>query len=505
MSQLSAVRILILQQRTWGINIGHGLAKHLSAEGAKLFALTFKKTTHDFTVSQKDVAYRAVLSHDAIMENPAAVPGSQDISLTEICQALGVDSIWPLVAALRNHVRSYREKFYYSFKQNLPDEEIIAYIKAFYKTITTIFADFNPELIISPNFVSLPHIMLNLYARRRGVPMFGVTDSKVRGYNIFAYDFFESSGPFYDRIEALNSNAAQSENQGRALQYIADFRANFKRPEALERYLAAQKSMKQRVKSVLAPWYRIAQWYYKRPTDYLKNLGATIDYRPPRIILRDYWASRRYRRAAERFEYFPLDTIEKYCYFPLQYQPESSIDVMAPFFNNQIEVARLVAQSLPDDYTLVVKEHPAMVGYRSKNTYEKLARTVNVKLVDYRISGEKVLSRAALVISPSSTTVAEASFLGKSSIQLGNLGTTLKMPGVTKHTDFTTLATRIKEVLARPTDLAEHDRRLQNFVAAVFDTGFNINYQKHWDELQTDNDELWLTYRREIYSALGLK
>jgi hypothetical protein len=494
---LTGKRILILQQRVWGITIGHPLAKHLAESGADLFALTFKKSTHDFVSSQKDVTYHGIINHDSVMENPRAVPGSQELTLEHICQTLGIDTIWPLVAALRNHVRSYREKFYYSFKQNLSDEEIIAYIKALFKTIETIFKDFKPELIVAPNFVSLPHTMLNLYGKKHGVKMFGITDSKVKGYNIFTYDFYESSGPFYDRVDALN-NGAQSQNAQRARDYIAGFRTNFKRPEALERYLADQKSLKQRVRSHLAPWYRIYKWYTDRPTDYLKNIGPTIDYRPPAIILRDYWCRMQYRKAAENFEYYPLEKIEKYVYFPLQYQPEASIDVMAPFFSNQVETARLVAQALPDDYTLVVKEHPAMVGYRTPSTFEKLARTVNVKLVDYRIAGEKVLQRAALVVSPNSTTIAEASFLGKQSIQLGNLGTTLKMPGITKHTDLTTLSPLIKKLLATPVDAAAHDRKLENFVAAVFDEGFAVDYQRLWEGEKRPEDPVWELYRKEL-------
>ena len=199
---------------------------------------------------------------------------------------------------------------------------------------------------------------------------------------------------------------------------------------------------------------------------------------------------------------YPFDKIKKYAYFPLQFQPEETIDVRAPYFANQIETARLVAMSLPDDYTLVVKEHPGMIGKRPPSYIEKVARTVNVKLIDYRIPTEKVLKGATLVISPSSTTIAEAAFLKIPAIQLGDLGTTLKLPNVTHHTDMTTLSKKIRGVISNSLETDEYERRLENYVAAVFDTGFDYNYIKAWEQNMKDMDELWNIYKNEIKRIL---
>ena len=176
-----------------------------------------------------------------------------------------------------------------------------------------------------------------------------------------------------------------------------------------------------------------------------------------------------------------------------------NMDVVAPFFGNQIETARQVAMSLPDDYTLAVKEHPEMLGLRPPSYIEKVARTPNVKLIDYRISSEEVLKKADLIISTSGTTISEAAFLKKPVIQLGNLGTTLKLPNVFKHTDMTTLATKIKEILKIDLNTAEYERRLENFVAAVYDTGFDFKYGTVWAKGTGDNMEnIWTIYKKEI-------
>ena len=190
MNSLKNKKILIFQQRGWSISIGHFLAKKLQAEGCKLAALTFKKTAHEFLLNQPEVKYDLIINDDEIMENPKAylrkdsAYANRDYSLKEICRELGVDSIWPIISTLRNHVKSYKDKYYYSFRQNVPDEEIIDYVKAVYKYIKIFFNEFNPDIIITPNFAALPHIMFNLYAKRKGVKMIGITDCKIKDYCI---------------------------------------------------------------------------------------------------------------------------------------------------------------------------------------------------------------------------------------------------------------------------------------------------------------------------------
>ena len=468
-------------------------------------ALTFKKSTHERIVHQTDAKYELIVSNDEVMGDPEKFLAGDTIPLSEICEGLGVESLWPLVYTLRNHVKSYKDKYYYGFKQNVSDEGITNYVMAVYKNIKQIFESFKPDLIIVPNFVALPHIMFNLYALKRGVPMMGVTDVKVRGYYIFNYQYQDTKGSFYDRVDELNEKRAETENRENARKYIREFREKFKEPTYMELFQEEPKNIWQKIKHEISPYVQIARWYYKKPIDVIKSTGITLDYRPPRIILRDHYCHKRYKRFTEKFNYYSFNKIKKFVYFPLQVQPEASIDVAAPYFSNQIEVARLAAMSLPDDYTLVVKEHPAMVGLRPPSYIEKIDRTANVKLIDYRISSEEVLRRADLVISPNSTTISEAAFLQVPTIQLGDLGTTLKLPNVFKHTDMPTLASKIKEVLKVNLKTDEYERRLENYVAAAFDEGMKFNYFEAWERGTEDLEKLWVFYKKEMGNVLNVK
>ena len=500
---LKGTRILIIQQRGWGVNIGHYLAQQMQKEGCLLAALTFKKSTHTFTTTQKDVRYEVIVNDDEIAEDPEKYLGNDKYTLTDVCRELGIDSVWPFITTLRHYVRTYKDKFYYGFKQNMSDKEMESYILAVFKYIKYFFETFRPDVIIAPIFGDLRHIFFNYYARKCGIPMIAVIDSKIRNYNIFTRGYLNDQGLFHDRIDELNSKRSDSVNREKARCYIQEFRESFIRPEYSDFNLKKTRRGKAREQvAILRKIY--ARLREPGSEENASRLGVNPGNRPVFIILRDYFALSRNKRILEKFPYYPFDKLKKFIYTPLQVQPEMTIDVMGPYFNNQIETIRQIAQSLPDDYTLVVKEHPEGIGRRGPSYMEKISRTPNVKLIDYRIPTEHILAKAAMVISTSSTTNAEAVFYKKPAIQLGNLGTTLKLPNVFHHTDMTTLTKKIKEILTLDLDTQGFEFQLENYVAAAYDRGFNFNYAGVWSRGdKTDLEPLWLLFKKEIEQALA--
>ena len=55
MSKLAGKKILIFQQRGWGMRVGHFLAQQLQAQGCNLAAITIKKTVNKFVTEQQEV------------------------------------------------------------------------------------------------------------------------------------------------------------------------------------------------------------------------------------------------------------------------------------------------------------------------------------------------------------------------------------------------------------------------------------------------------------------
>jgi hypothetical protein len=109
---------------------------------------------------------------------------------------------------------------------------------------------------------------------------------------------------------------------------------------------------------------------------------------------------------------------EKFIYFSLHVEPERSILEAAPFYTNQLEVIRHISKSIPIDYKLYVKEHPAMKKFlwRPISFYKQILELPNIELLHPNIEPDKILKKCDIVITISGTTGLEAAFYNKQAI-----------------------------------------------------------------------------------------
>lgn len=109
-----------------------------------------------------------------------------------------------------------------------------------------------------------------------------------------------------------------------------------------------------------------------------------------------------------------------FVYFPLHFEPEQTTLIKTPYHTNQIEVITNIAKSLPVEYYLFVKEHPAMKlsGWRKISEYKKILHLPNVRLIHPSISNDEIIPKSSMVITISGTSGLEAAFYNKPSIVL---------------------------------------------------------------------------------------
>jgi hypothetical protein len=111
---------------------------------------------------------------------------------------------------------------------------------------------------------------------------------------------------------------------------------------------------------------------------------------------------------------------ERFVLFTLNYQPEHSIDVEAPHWTNQYEVAKALARCLPIGVRLYVKEHPSALGLRGPSVLRRFKRLPGVRLIDPRVDSHGLLQRAELVACITGTIAMEAAAYGKHAAVLGS-------------------------------------------------------------------------------------
>ncbi|WP_368639824.1 hypothetical protein ABRZ04_13715 [Castellaniella ginsengisoli] len=103
----------------------------------------------------------------------------------------------------------------------------------------------------------------------------------------------------------------------------------------------------------------------------------------------------------------------KFDFFPLHFSPESSINVPAPYYIDQLRVVdKILLERSDGNHPLIIKEHPAMFGFREKGFYKKLIRRPLVEFVRKELPSVDLIKRASTVYSVTGTACLEAFFLG---------------------------------------------------------------------------------------------
>jgi hypothetical protein len=112
---------------------------------------------------------------------------------------------------------------------------------------------------------------------------------------------------------------------------------------------------------------------------------------------------------------------ERFVLFTLNYAPEHTIDVEAPYFVSAVETVRNMVRSLPSDVLLYVKEHPNALGIRGLGELFRIKRLPGVRLIDPFVDSHGLIKRAEAVVTLSGTASLEAAIYGKRTILLSDI------------------------------------------------------------------------------------
>lgn len=107
------------------------------------------------------------------------------------------------------------------------------------------------------------------------------------------------------------------------------------------------------------------------------------------------------------------DLLDKpFVLYALHKQPESSIDVLGRYYEDQAALLMAIWRSLPTGWTLLVKEHTNAIGDRVPGFYRKLKRWPRLHVIDEKAPMNQLLLRARAVFTVSGTVAYEAALKG---------------------------------------------------------------------------------------------
>jgi hypothetical protein len=153
------------------------------------------------------------------------------------------------------------------------------------------------------------------------------------------------------------------------------------------------------------------------------------------------------RKAIEKQPTLAVPPSSPYVLFGLHFQPESSIDVWAPFFSNQMWVIELLSRSIPPSHRLLVKIHKSDVANYSTEQLTRMRGFPGVELVRPFANTRTFIENSDLIVAIQGTMGLEGALLGKRVIMLGDSPVAV-FPSVSSVGEISNLPQLIRDKLA---------------------------------------------------------
>lgn len=472
------MKIFAIMQRDWAKYYGLPLVEKIKNDypNCIIDTLAYKISTYNLIKNRKDLFNKVWLGYkyDDNIYDENIKKELKKISIKEIESTLQIESVWKnLIHVDRSIIYTPGKKFRYSFRKQVSDKDALSIVKLNYLLVKDkIFGIDKPDIIVLPNFGSIFHNVLYHYAKIKKVDCWMPIPSKISNRVTLSKDLdyclnhiFEDFDYFKPKIESVKFSENYLENFKKEL--IMPVHLNYKNDAYFKSINIYKKFFKRLIKLPL----KILKTLIKNSNKLNPKVYRTTDNIRTDYVFLNFF-SEYYNLCRLKFlKYDNLKDIEKYAYFPLSVQPEISTNLWAPLFTNLFELIRQIAISLPSGITLVVKEHPYMVGRRRAKYYEKLKSLPNVKLINPSVLTNDIINskKCDLVTVVSGTSGFEAALLGKKVIQFSDTFYKV-LPNVKILTDMTKFTEEFNKMKS------QDDEKTILMLSKLYENSFELSY-----------------------------
>jgi len=478
MEQKSSIKVCFLLQRRFAY-VGHRLAIILKEKyGINRFcAFVSQRSSFEFLKKQKDINYTSLLLDEDIHENYKNEVIDWEY-LGKIEKEYGVPNLWPYIAIDRVVMSNQLVREYPYDKSPYAYEEMVKIFQVKAKAIINFFEKEKPNVVFSTVVASISSMLLYYVAKKKGVKFLLSDSTRIKGGCTLTEDYKR-----YTYVEKefneLMAKRKKSQKTQEAREFLKEFRSEpttflYYSPNELNKSFRLQPLKWLSPKSV----WRTINWFFKLTANYLAGKKRDYTDEKPLGSLIDK-IKRKVRTAAGlKGLYNEVNLDENFVFFPLHYEPELSLSLFAPFWQNQINLVRQMSVSLPLNFKLYVKEHPGMVGYRTRSYYKELKKNPNVKLVNPIVPSYDLIKKARLVLSISGTIGWEAVLLKKPVITFGDVFYN-KLSFVKKCEKIEELPYLVKSQLE---NFNYNEEELELFVAAMLEESADVGLLRIWEK-----------------------
>lgn len=441
-------------------------------------ALVQSRPSAEFINTQKDIAYTSIINGEDIYRTLYDEKLDPEF-LAKFEKEYGIPNLWPYLYIDRVIMNGQFVREYPHNKPTLSHEDMQRCVQVNAKAILAFLEKEKPDAVVISVIGTVASALLYHIAQKKGIQTINIEFARIGNRIIYSED--DSTFTWVRKRFQELQNGGHSDQFDAARKFLDEFR-NAPAPYDAE-YMKEFYNAKGRLTELkfLFPKRLVKNipWHIKAFRNDLRKI-KNDDYIDQFI----WWAMwDKLKRKARTFVgyadfYSQPDFSKRFAYFPLHIDPEIATMRYAPYHTNQIEVIRAIAHALPIDMLLYVKEHPGMVGYRTREYYKQLVNIPNVRLINPNVPGGQLSTKAAITTTITSTAGWEALLCKNPVVTFGNTYYN-DIPGVEHCDSFEQLPYQIKKQLE---EWKNDDEVLIRYIAALLEDSVEVNFQGMWND-----------------------
>lgn len=330
-------------------------------------------------------------------------------------------------------------------RAKIKPKEVLSYFQVVFEKTEKIVQEFQPEYYVCYGPAGYHSIIFHEVFRHSGVHIVEIAASMLPNRFVFAENLSNIWPSLVEAYADIKKDGLTEKEKEEAIKFIEDFSNRPEKPDCSKKF---SEPLANRVKRLAIYGQQFVKYGGKGAGSWLKE---TI-----------YWPIK--QKAFDTSGIFdsPRNN-EKYVFFPLHFQPESTTLIYGKWYVEQATLIENISKSIPVSHKLYVKEHPFGYGNRELSFYKRIKRLHNVRLLGPHEDIFKLIKNCSLLTTITGTGGWEAMLFQIPAITFGNI-----FYNVSEETTKVTNIEELPKIIRKKIDQKIDYQKLIHFVAAMF-------------------------------------
>lgn len=353
---------------------------------------------------------------------------------------------------------------------DLTDKEKDEFMYKFLKFWENVLLENKNSILIDEGIAGIFSPLYKLFPYFGSI-VFNLTRSKTDGYFVITTEEYQK----WNRLEnAYKNDKYDNIELEKAKKYVNDFLEKKYKPKwyyVENKKIGSNKENNIKKNSIFNKIKNVIR-AYKYPENFFvrkKSIISKINNKIKNINKTSHY---------KKIEWDTFDDDMNYFIFPLHVYPEATVNLLSPYYSNQVDLIRQISLALPPGVLLYVKEHPAVIGKRENiKFYKEIQKLKDVKLIDPLLDPHEVIRKSLGIITISSTMGFEAIMYNKPIILFGD-----SFYKIYKHAYFINNIRELNDILRKVKNIEISDIEVYKFISAYLNELYEGNLYFYKDK-----------------------